>query len=541
MGQKNNPNNSLLEKQTNNINYDDFPYESFPFTYTRPEHLRTIGLLFNMKPPAIETARILELGCAEGANIIDFAESYPKSYSLGIDLSNVQIVNGMEIIKSLGLKNIELKHLSILNLDESVGKFDYIICHGIISWVPTIVKDKIFEICNKLLNPDGIAFISYNTLPGWNMQKTIRDMMMFHSSTFTDNHSKIQQARLLLDFVNDSLEGSDNSYSKFLQHETKLLKTTNDSYLLHEYLGEENTAFYFHEFINTARKHNLNYLGDSALSAMFVGNLPAKAAEQLQAINDIVRTEQYMDFITNRKFRTTLLCHNNVTIDRKIEPSKLSDFYTTANIIPVIPENEVDMNNTVESLGFHYNNNSESPNISTSSPIIKAVFYVYADNIGNPLTLDQICKLAMKKLEKLQLKDIRAELDSVIIKLMLQGYVQIFATKPQSVYEISAKPKVSDLARYQAQKLDSTNLFVTNRVNAVVPLQLHEKYIIELLDGHNSIQQIEEKIFEKFASGVLVASNENGKISDENLLKPFISHYVDVCLQKCKRNYLLIG
>lgn len=93
--------------QTNNINYDDFLYETFPFTYTRPEYLRTIGLLFNMKPPAIDVARILELGCAENGNMIDFAESYPKSYSLGIDLSKVQIVNGMEIIKSLGLKNIE--------------------------------------------------------------------------------------------------------------------------------------------------------------------------------------------------------------------------------------------------------------------------------------------------------------------------------------------------------------------------------------------------------------------------------------------------
>ncbi len=540
MGQKNNPNDGLSEKQTNNINYDDFPYESFPFAYTRPEHLRTIGLVFGVQPPAVENARILDIGCAEGGNMIDFAESYPESYSLGIDLSKVQITNGMEIVKSLGLKNIDLKHLSILDIDESFGKFDYIICHGVISWVPDVVRDKIFEISSKLLSPNGIAFISYNTLPGWNMQKTIRDMMMFHSSAFTDNRDKLQQAKLLLDFVSDSLEGSETPYSKFLQHETNFLKNLGNSYLLHEYLGEENTAFYFQEFVSNARKHNLNYLGDSSLSAMFVGNLPAKTAEKLQSINDIVRTEQYMDFITNRKFRTTLLCHNNIMINRAIEPSKLADFYTTCNIRPAMLESEVDINNAVESSGFHYNN-LESPDISTSSPVMKAVFYVYADNIGNPLTLEQIATLAMKKSDKLQLKDFRAELDSVIAKLVLQGYVQIFAIKPNSVYKISSKPKVSELARYQARKLEKTNLFVTNRVNAVVPLQLHEKYIIELLDGKNSIEQIEEKIFEKFASGLLVASNENGIVSDEQLLKPYITHCVNVCLQKLKINYLLIG
>ncbi|WP_425363666.1 methyltransferase regulatory domain-containing protein [Candidatus Tisiphia endosymbiont of Hybos culiciformis] len=540
MDQNHNPNNSLAEKQTNNINYDDFPYESFPYTYTRPEHLRTIGLVFGMQPPMVENARILDIGCGEGGNMIDFAESYPESYSLGIDLSQVQINNGIEVVKSLGLKNIELKHLSILDFDESFGKFDYIICHGIFSWVLDEVREKILEISSKLLSPNGIVFISYNTLPGWNMQKTIRDMMMFHSAIFTDKHDKLQQAKLLLDFVSDSLEGSESPYSKFLQHETDFFKNLSNSYLLHEYLGEDNTAFYFQEFITNARKHNLNYLGDSLLSAMFVGNLPEKTAEKLQSINDIVRTEQYMDFITNRKFRTTLLCHDNVMINRTIKSNELAGFYTTFNIRPATPENEVDISNAVESLGF-YHGNSESPDISTSSPIMKAFFYVYADNIGNPLTLDQITQLAMKKLENLQLKDFREEVDSVIANLVLQGYVQIFATKPSSIYTISSKPKVSELARYQAKKLEKTNLFVTNRINAVIPLQLHEKYIIELLDGTNSIEQIEEKIFEKFAAGLLVASNKNGIVSDEQLLKPYITHCVNVCLQECKMNYLLIG
>ncbi|OZG32182.1 methyltransferase regulatory domain-containing protein [Rickettsia endosymbiont of Culicoides newsteadi] len=538
MGQKSNP-NSLAEKQTNNINYDDFPYESFPFTYTRPEHLRTIGLVFGMQPPMVENARILDIGCGEGGNMINFAESYPQSYSLGIDLSKTQIDNGLKVVNSLGLKNIELKHLSILDIDESFGKFDYIICHGVISWVPDEVREKIFAISSKLLSPNGIAFISYNTLPGWNMQKTIRDMMMFHSAIFTDKHDKLQQAKLLLDFVSDSLKEKETHYSKFLHHETNALKNLSNSYLLHEYLGEENIAFYFQEFISNARKHNLNYLGDSSLAAMFVGNLPEKTAEKLQSINDIVRTEQYMDFISNRKFRTTLLCHDNVRLNRAIEPSKLSDFHTTLDIRPATPENEADISNAVE-LGF-YCSNSESPDISTSSPIMKAVFYTYADNIGNPLTLDQITTLAMKKLEKLQLKDFKEELDSVIIQLVLQGYVQIFATKPISIYNISSKPKVSNFVRYQAQKLGETNLFVTNRINHFVPLRLHEKYIIELLDGTNSIQQIEEKIFEKFASGLLVASDKNGIVSDEQLIKPYITHCVNVCLQKCKMNYLLIG
>lgn len=537
MGQKTKDNSMQAGSE---ITYDDFPYEWFPYSYTRPEHLRTLGLLFGMNPPAIETARILDIGCAEGANMISFAESYPESYSLGIDLSKVQIQSGVKILNDLGLKNIDLKHLSITDLNESFGTFDYIICHGVISWVPSIVREKILEVTKKLLHKNGIAFISYNTLPGWNMQKSIRDMMMFHATGFTDNASKLQQAKLFLDFVNDSLEGVDTTYSKFLRDETKSLKSLDDSYIIHEYLGEENTAFSFYEFMSMAKAHNLGYLGDSTLASMFIGNLPPKAAEKLQSVNDIIRTEQYIDFISNRKFRQTLLCHDNVTINRAINSDKLQQFYTTLNIQPAVSEDKVDLNNTIESINFYYNNDEKST-LATTSPVMKALLYVYSENNGNPLTTESMADLVAKKLHKVKIEEIKAELGQAITKMVLQGYVQIFATKPVSIYEITKKPLVSSLARYQASNFGKPNAFATSSINTIIPLQLHEQYIITLLDGKHTIENIKSELLKKFNEGALVLSNENGPITDETLLKSFGDLAVDEALQKFKVNYLLIG
>ncbi len=122
-----------MTKQTNKISYDEVPYSPFTFSCTSPPYLRTIGKLFGLNPVPLETARIFEIGCGIGVNILNFAEIYPKSYTLGIDLSKTQIELGKKITSDLKLKNAELKALSILDLDELYGKFDYIVCYGVYS------------------------------------------------------------------------------------------------------------------------------------------------------------------------------------------------------------------------------------------------------------------------------------------------------------------------------------------------------------------------------------------------------------------------
>ncbi|AFE52485.1 hypothetical protein MA5_01495 [Rickettsia prowazekii str. GvV257] len=532
-------------KKTNKISYDEVPYPPFTFSYTYPPYLRTIGKLFGLNPPPLETAKILDIGCGVGVNLLNFAETYPKSQSLGVDLSKTQIEIGKKTISDSKIKNVGLKALSILDLDESYGKFDYIVCHGVYSWVSKEVQDKILEVLNKLLNPNGIAFISYNTLPGWNMQNTIREMMMFHSESFNTSHDKLQQSKLLLKFINDSLENSTTPYANFLREEAKLISTYADSYVLHEYLGEINTGTYFHQFIEKAQKNHLNYLGDTSITAMFIGNLPTKAAEKLQAINDIVRTEQYMDFITNRKFRSTLLCHQNIPINRKIEFENLKDFYTTFNIRPISSENKIDLNNEQENISFYYENLPE-PFISTTSAIMKAILYVYAENISNPIRLEQVAKEAFKKLGKYQLQDFLAILEQHFITFIFQGYLKIFETKPHAIATITEKPKTSQFVRYQAKHAHFNNvtnmLSVTNRLNDMIGIPIHEKYILEMLDGTHNIDDIKKGMIEKINSKLLIACDNKGQaVTDPKLLKEFVDYIVNISLEKFRINYLLIG
>jgi len=188
----------------NTYSYDELPYDSHPFVQTTPSRLATVATLFGMNPVPIDKCRVLELGSAAGGNIAPLAELYPDSEFVGVDLSARQIADGQKVVQAAGLKNITLRHASITDVDESYGKFDYIICHGVFSWVPDPVRQKILAVSAALLNPQGVAYVSYNTYPGWHMRGMIRDMMRFHAMLFDTPARRVEQARALLDFLAQS-------------------------------------------------------------------------------------------------------------------------------------------------------------------------------------------------------------------------------------------------------------------------------------------------------------------------------------------------
>ena len=172
---------------------------------THPDRLATVATLFGMRPAPAERSQVLELGCAGAGNLIPMGAGIAPRRFLGIDLSGRQVADGQKVVGTLGLTNVELKQRSITDVDPSWGHFDYIVCHGVYSWVPPAVQDKILEICATNLAPQGVAYVSYNTYPGWHMRGMLRDIMCYHARRFDDPQARVGQARALLDFLAKSV------------------------------------------------------------------------------------------------------------------------------------------------------------------------------------------------------------------------------------------------------------------------------------------------------------------------------------------------
>lgn len=296
---------ALLQKS-----YDETPYASHPFPQSAPEHLEGIATLFGLTPTPPANARVLELGCASGGNIIPLALRHPQAHVVGIDLSAVQIVQGVERVRQLGITNLELRQMNLENVDASLGSFDYIICHGVFSWVPDSVRQAILRICRAHLTPRGIAYISYNTYPGWKAREIVRDAMLFRAEARTLPDEKLAYARGMTDFlVQMSQEGS--LLRRALDEVMPTIQAAGPAYLMHEFLEHCNQPMYFRDFVATARAQGLDYLADAEPQTMFVSNHGQQVAEPLlkEAGNDQVVMEQYLDFLSNRSFRQSLLVH----------------------------------------------------------------------------------------------------------------------------------------------------------------------------------------------------------------------------------------
>src|SRR5262245_44902640 len=120
--------------------YDEVPYPGFPFSQTHPGRLATLAALHGMVPASPARCRVRELGCGDGGNLIPLAYQYPHSFFLGVDLSARAIATGRDTITRLGLRNIELRALDIAEMTTESARFDYIVAHGVYSWVPPAVR-----------------------------------------------------------------------------------------------------------------------------------------------------------------------------------------------------------------------------------------------------------------------------------------------------------------------------------------------------------------------------------------------------------------
>lgn len=291
--------------------YDDRPYTSNAFFYSSPGHLRATAHLYGVSTVPLAHARVLELGCAAGGNLLPFALAYPDAHVVGVDLSPVQVAAGQKIVKDLGVGNLTLHAMSLADITKDFGQFDYIIAHGVFSWVPPEVRDAMLRVCSENLSPEGIAYISYNTYPGWKAGDIVRDAMMLHSHGTQSEEEKLGRAKAMLTLLSDGLAAS-NPLAPSLRGAVGKLRTHSDYYVAHEYLEAFNTPCYFVEFVDTARQASLAYMGDAEaqteMSATYGNNVQLNHSLVAMGQPKELR-QQYLDFAVGRSFRKSLLVH----------------------------------------------------------------------------------------------------------------------------------------------------------------------------------------------------------------------------------------
>ncbi len=326
--------------------YDATPYTSDAFPQSAPGQLAAVAHLFGLQTPDVCTARILEIGCATGGNIIPFAVAHPHARVVGIDLSHVQIDIGRKRVEALGIENLELVAGDIAGMDlGGLGEFDYIVAHGMYSWVPENVQDALLSAFHTMLSPDGVAYLSYNTYPGWKTKEVLRDAMLLASGSSVTPEEKAQSARGMVEFL-DEVAPASGVLSRVIAESRVFSQNFGDSYLLHDELETFNAPCYFYEMLARAGAHGLAFLAEARPESMVPANHGPKVAEYIQAKSAGVQVlvEQYLDFVVNRSFRESLFVHSERAPQINYSPdrSRYAGLHVAAQTPPIDGQTRVD-------------------------------------------------------------------------------------------------------------------------------------------------------------------------------------------------------
>lgn len=460
--------------------YDQVPYESFAIPETHPDHLGSLGVLLGIDAAPADDCRVLELGSAAGGNLIPMAFHLPGSDFLGVELSAQQAGRGQALIAELGLGNCRLLHQDILSLDpdptRGLGTFDYILVHGVYSWVPEPVREHILGLCGGLLSPQGIAYVSYNVLPGWHNRGMLRDMLLHHCRAAQTPAGRLARARELLELLGAGLAGDGRPEAEVLRRELQYLQGARPSYLYHEYLEETNVPETFGAFMARAQGHGLRYLADARLHTLFPTSLNPQAQQVLERFETQSETEQYMDFFTLRPFRRSVLARAEAQPNLDIDLGRLRGFHGYADLDPAeAPELTRVLPQTYRMAG--------GAAFTLEQPLTKALAGRLAAVYPNALPLTDLLEGARESVTRAggqaHAGDAGACL-SEVFSLYCSGGLGL-SRRPQAWFNgLSERPRASPLARAQAATGEGHAATARHRVLALDPLSTH---LLTLLDG----------------------------------------------------------
>jgi len=447
--------------------YEFVRYPGKPIPKTHPDRLATMAALYGLETQSIFNARILEIGCCDGGNLISMAMSLPGSHFVGIDLTESDIAEAQEFAAALGISNVEFHCFDLTDLPGPFGQFDFIVSHGLYSWVPPLVREKLIAVIQACLAPRGVAYVSYNALPGGHFRLMIREMTLFHLKGTTEPAARLRRAREFLTFLKGAMIR--NKQPEALLRQLDFTIRQPDYGLFHDELADDYHPAYIQDFVNHANRYGLQFLSEASYFVTrpeILGSDAAPLFAQVSEQLDPVSRAQYLDFMTCAFFHPTLLCHEGVELQRPVTPERLKRFYfaSPATVVPRDPEADP------ETESFE---GVQGSRISSSSPFLGQLMHAMIDVYPRSVHYRNLPGA----------ESMPQELCGTLLALMNMGIVAPHIYSPDFCMTPGERPAASPLARMQAAKSRRLTDLRHSAAEIEDALQLA---LIPLLDGTRS-------------------------------------------------------
>ena len=430
------------------LEYDIVAYPGQIFSRTNPERLAALASTYGIAAAAPERCRVLELGCGDGLNLLSQAYCFPESEFHGIDLSSTHVEYGTVATRRIGIKNSSLRRADILELEpNSLGKFDYIVAHGLYSWVPPEVREKALELYRECLADNGIGYISFNAYPGCRMREMLWDGLRYFTRGVPDVNDRVKKALTLGKVMERSMPDG-KLYKAVYEDEVGMLFSRPAPFVLHDDLSPALQSFYFHEFAEHLESNDLQFVCESDPGASFTGNLNETALSLIESVGpDLIAREQIVDFIKCRRFRSSLICRRSTHIERALPPDMIERFLIAADLTPADPSADLLDNSNVKF------KRRDSGSLTTDEPFLKNAVYEIGKVWPRTTSFAEVVT-QLRRVPELQdgFDTGLARAKDSMKQLYWIGLLKLSVYEPAIDEEVPEKPRVSEFARFQVEQ-----------------------------------------------------------------------------------------
>lgn len=259
-------------------------------------------------PPEGRRLRYCELGCGRGYGTALLAAANADMDFVGIDFNPTHIAEARAFAEKVGLSNLTFVEASfgdaVASRDPGLDDFDFVTLHGVFTWVSPETRRDIVAFLRTRLRPGGIAYVSYNTYPGWAAIAPLQHMIAEVAARSTgDSVARVTRARdMLAQLARPSCAYT--AQTPAVKSRIEAMSRQDVNYLAHEFLNEYWSPIYVTEAFTQFGEAKLTYVGSASVGDNRLSfAVPKDMFEAVTSATDLGMREQIKDFIVNKQFR----------------------------------------------------------------------------------------------------------------------------------------------------------------------------------------------------------------------------------------------
>ena len=465
--------------------YDEVCYVSSIVAPAAPEHLHLCGQWHALHTVSPCRFHFTELGCGDAANLLALAFYHSRCTFLGIDNSVAQLELALAGAARIGVTNLSFLHCDIRELNpDTLASSDYIVAHGLYSWVPEDAREAILRFCRRNLKPTGLAYISYNAQPGWAVRGLVRETLL-RSPPVRDAPIQEKAARAieLAASLLEDMPSREYASAVLLADELERVRNGAPFYVLHEYLAEVNDGFWLGDFVRAARRHGLEYVCDAQFCRWEGRVSPELRARVARRSADQVEQEEMADLLGDRYFHASVLCR----ADAERTPVSRDELWEQVHIATSLGalSDQFDLAEGVVER-FTGTNGVE---ITLSAAITKAAIVSLCPQWPRGSTLHDIRNRSKSLLAQYGFPvqdDCDSHLRADLTTLFEAGQIDLRLREPRFTSEVPTHPEAHALARFEATQRTA----LSTPFHLPIPFDPAAMELVRQLDGRRSTAEL---------------------------------------------------